>query len=334
MNVPAYNRGRLVFLFVLFAVSSAHAGEQDDAANSRIHEIAQSVSQAFYKECFNEPLEGFSVISYYVDPDMNIPMIYVSANYGDTLRISENDKAVFAYSARDESKRPSVFEGQSITPPVSKERLFEFLQPFLTYFGQTAVFSDYKTIVWGSAGVSKNSEEYQLLPVEYQRNVVLSGVDYKPIHFSIKASPLTGRPTYIIFRPIIYPKSSKSVLDDPCDSVSIVKKWIRSHLTLWFICKVQDENCESYKKVISQHKTSLTRNQERYTYYDVAYCWEVPYTEKSTDMDGNKSMFQCYAYVSIESGEVISWVLDDIISGAVRGKSQDKRGFFSCSGRE
>ena len=331
MNVPAYNRGRLAFLFVLFAASSVHAGEQDDAANSRIHEIAQSVSQAFYKECFNEPLEGFSVISYYVDPDMNIPMIYVSANYGDTLRISENDKAVFAYSARDESKRPSVFEGQSIAPPVSKERLFEFLQPFLTYFGQTAVFSDYKTIVWGSAGVSKNSEEYQLLPVEYQRNVVLSGVDYKPIHFSIKASPLTGRPTYIIFRPIIYPKSSKSVLDDPCDSVSIVKKWIRSHLTLWFICKVQDENCASYKKVISQHKTSLTRNQERYTYYDVAYCWEVPYTERSADNDG---LFQCYAYVSLESGEVISWVVDNIIPGSVRGKSQDKRGFFSCSGRE
>ena len=331
MNVPAYNRGRLAFLFVLFAASSVHAGEQDDAANSRIHEIAQSVSQAFYKECFNEPLEGFSVISYYVDPDMNIPMIYVSANYGDTLCISENDKAVFAYSsARDESKRPSVFVGESITPPVSKERLFECLQPFLTFFGQTAVFSDYKTIVWGSAGVSKNSEEYQLLPVEYQRNVVLSGVDYKPIHFSIEASPLTGRPTYIIFRPIIYPKSRASVLDDPCGAVSIVKKWKRSHLSLWF-CKVQDENCASYKKVISQHKTSLTRNQERYTYYDVAYCWEVPYTERSADNDG---LFQCYAYVSLESGEVISWVVDDIIPGSVRGKSQDKRGFFSCSGRE
>ena len=331
MNVPAYNRGRLAFLFVLFAVSSVHAGEQDDAANSRIHEIAQNVSKAFYKECLNEPLEEFSVTSRYVDVEMNIPMIYVSANYGDALCIAENDAAVFGYSARDESRRPSVFEGQSITPPVSKERLFEFLQPFLTYFGQTAVFSVYNIGVVGSAGVPKNSEEYQLLPVRYRRNVKVSGIDYKPIHFSIMASPLTGRPTYIRFRPIIYPKSSKSVLDDPCDSVSIVKKWIRSHLTLWFICKVQDENCASYKKVISQHKTSLTRNQERYTYYDVAYCWEVPYTERSADNDG---LFQCYAYVSIESGEVISWVVDNIIPGSVRGKSQDKRGFFSCSGRE
>lgn len=180
VTFPAY---RLTFLFVLFAASSVLAREQGDAANSRIHEIAQSVSQAFYKECFNEPLEGLSVISYYVDPDMNIPIIVISANYGDTLRISENDKAVFEYSARDESKRPSVFEGKSITPPVSKERLFEFMQPLLTYFGQTTVFSEYSIGMVGSAGVPKNSVEYQLLPVRYCRNVKVSGVDYKPIHF-------------------------------------------------------------------------------------------------------------------------------------------------------
>lgn len=97
---------------------------------------------------------------------------------------------------------------------------------------------------------------------------------------------------------------------------------------------MQDENCANYKKVISQHKKYLTTNQERYTYHDVAYCWEVPYTEKSTDMNGSEAIFQCYAYVSIESGEVISWVLEDIISDSAGGESQGKRGFFSCNGRE
>ena len=72
VTFPAY---RLGFLFVLFAASSVLAREQGDAANSRIHEIAQNVSKAFYKECLNEPLEEFSVTSRYVDVEMNIPMI-------------------------------------------------------------------------------------------------------------------------------------------------------------------------------------------------------------------------------------------------------------------
>lgn len=232
VRLQYWHIGRLAFLFIVFSASSVLARGQDDAANSRIYEIAQNVSKAFYKECFNEPLEEFSVTSRYVDDEMNIPIIVISANYGDTLRISENDAAVFGYSARDENKRPSVFVGQSITPPVSKERLFESLHPLLTYFGQTAVFSDYKISVVGSAGMPKDSKEYQLLPVRYHRNVRVSGVEYKPTHFSVKASPITGRPCYIMFRPIIYPKSNVSVLDDPCDSVSVVKKWMWSHLEL------------------------------------------------------------------------------------------------------